>query len=370
VSITDAIAVTDLPASPPPPILPPFTRAWLLCLVVLTSFLAQGTTVQALNVPFGVWFTELVVFLGIPWVLLLALGVDPVRTTGLASTRPAAVALGFGLGLVNYAAWAIPLMAVAQAVFPPELLRLYDGGQLFLHQAGPERVLLVAGLGLAAPLGEEFLFRGILQPGLMSRLPPARAIVVTALVFSAFHFDPVGLVPRFELGVLFGLLAWRSGSVWPGIAAHAANNLTATALYYLADGGEDRALPWAVAGGLFVVGNLGLLLLARAAVGRLLAPRPMQETARTPVALWRGLLALVVPALAAVAGYLALDWRGAMLRSMEVSHPLPPGVVLPPELETMRARARRGEVPLEEYLEARSLVGPADAPGAAPHRKE
>ncbi len=34
----------------------------------------------------------------------------------------------------------------------------------------------------------------------MRRLPPARAIVVTALVFSAFHFDPVGLVRNMTWG--------------------------------------------------------------------------------------------------------------------------------------------------------------------------
>ena len=59
--------------------------------------------------------------------------------------------------------------------------------------------------------------------------PTARAgLVTTAFVFSAFHLDPVGFLARFELGLLFGLFFFRTGSLWPGIAAHAANNLVST----------------------------------------------------------------------------------------------------------------------------------------------
>jgi hypothetical protein len=253
-------------------------------------------------------------------------------------------------------------MSLAQEVLPSRVLQLYDPSQLFLHQTGVERVALVGALGLAAPVCEEFFFRGVLQPGLMSRLEPARAIVVTALLFSAFHLDPVGFLARFELGILFGLLAWRSGSVWPGIAAHAANNLTATALYFLAPGEAEPQAPLLVVGGMLLGGNLGLLLLARAASGRLRSPKPAEEVHRPVVPLWRGSLGVAVPALASLGVFLAVDWRGAVLRSSEAMHPLPPGVVAPSELEALRARARRGEVPISDYLEARSLLGPTDTP--------
>src|SRR5438876_139597 len=73
-----------------------------------------------------------------------------------------------------------------------------------------------------------------------SRDPLGMAVFVAA-VFSAFHLDPVGFVSRFELGLLFGVLYWRLGSLWPGVMAHAANNITSTALFLMArsQGDED-----------------------------------------------------------------------------------------------------------------------------------
>jgi uncharacterized protein len=350
--------VTDSP--PPPPAVLPFTRAWMVGAAVFAAFLAVGGPVQQLNVAFGLWFTQLVVFLGVPWVLLRALGVSPARATGLDSTRAPAVGLGFSLGLVNYVAWAVPLMALVHELLPPSLVEAHDAaqGRLFQQQTVLEQVLFVAGVTLAAPLCEEFFFRGVILRGLLTRLSPPRAIVVTALVFSAFHFDPVGAPALFELGVLFGLLAWRSGSIWPSVAAHAASNLAASGLYFAGPEGDDTALPWTVLGGLLLAGNVGLLLLARAATGKLLGPRPAAEVPAPVVPVGRGLLRLALPAAAVLGLYLALDWRGVLLRAQELRHPLPPHVTVPPELEALRQRARAGEVPLDDYLEARSLLGP------------
>jgi hypothetical protein len=38
------------------------------------------------------------------------------------------------------------------------------------------------------------------------------------------HLDPVRLPAVLFMGVVLGWLAWRSGSLWPAVAAHAANN--------------------------------------------------------------------------------------------------------------------------------------------------
>ncbi len=131
------------------------------------------------------------------------------------------------------------------------------------------------GVSVAAPLREELFFRGFMQRGLAEQRGPARAIVVTAFVFSAFHLDPVGLAARFELGVLFGLLAWRAGSLWPAIAAHAANNAISSVLFFAAGDAKEADLVWWVPVSMFVVGNLALAALVQAAWGRLEMPRPM-----------------------------------------------------------------------------------------------
>jgi hypothetical protein len=88
------------------------------------------------------------------------------------------------------------------------------------------------------------------------------------------------------------------------------------------------------------------------------------------VPLWRGALWLTLPAVTSVSLFLALDWRGAMIRAAETMHPLPPRTSTPPEVEALRAQARRGEVPVADYLEARSLLGPGDTGPAPGHRNE
>ena len=68
---------------------------------------------------------------------------------------------------------------------------------------------------------EEICFRGALQRILIhiSRNPWV-GILITAFLFSAFHLQFQGLLPRMFLGVLLGAIYWYSGSLWPSIVAH------------------------------------------------------------------------------------------------------------------------------------------------------
>ncbi|HEX5001958.1 MAG TPA: CPBP family intramembrane glutamic endopeptidase [Bacteroidia bacterium] len=74
-------------------------------------------------------------------------------------------------------------------------------------------------------LGEEFLFRGIIQR-LFTDLTgkPVTAILLSAALFSALHLQFYGFLPRFALGILFGFLLIWSGSIWLPVLAHFVNN--------------------------------------------------------------------------------------------------------------------------------------------------
>lgn len=76
-------------------------------------------------------------------------------------------------------------------------------------------------IALFAGVGEELFFRGIVQRLLIrGTRNPWLGIVVTAIVFSFFHFQFYGFLPRFFLGVLLGAVYWYSGSLWTAILAH------------------------------------------------------------------------------------------------------------------------------------------------------
>lgn len=83
-------------------------------------------------------------------------------------------------------------------------------------------------ISLMAGLGEEMFFRGLLQRH-FTRITRNKmvAIIITAFIFSAIHFQFKGFLARFALGAILGYLYAYSGSLWVPITAHAFNNFIA-----------------------------------------------------------------------------------------------------------------------------------------------
>lgn len=76
-------------------------------------------------------------------------------------------------------------------------------------------------VALFAGVGEELLFRGVLQRMLIrATRSPWTGIILAAALFSAFHFQFYGFLPRLFLGVLLGAIYWYSGSLWVSILVH------------------------------------------------------------------------------------------------------------------------------------------------------
>ncbi|HUC81788.1 MAG TPA: CPBP family intramembrane glutamic endopeptidase, partial [Flavisolibacter sp.] len=74
---------------------------------------------------------------------------------------------------------------------------------------------------LFAGIGEELFFRGILQRLLIKSTRNAWVgILLTAIIFSGFHMQFYGFLPRLFLGALLGAIYWYSGSLWVAILVH------------------------------------------------------------------------------------------------------------------------------------------------------
>jgi len=90
-------------------------------------------------------------------------------------------------------------------------------------------------IGLLTAIVEEVLFRGCLQTIFVRWTKSKHAAVwIVAILFSAFHMEFYGFLPRMLLGVLFGYFTAWSGSVWSAIWAHFVNNGTIVVIMYLA----------------------------------------------------------------------------------------------------------------------------------------
>jgi hypothetical protein len=82
-------------------------------------------------------------------------------------------------------------------------------------------VMSIIALVLMPSFIEEVVFRGVLLERFAVKWRLAVAIVVAAVAFGILHADPVGAG---TFGVVTALLYLRTGSLWPGILIHAANN--------------------------------------------------------------------------------------------------------------------------------------------------
>jgi uncharacterized protein len=91
--------------------------------------------------------------------------------------------------------------------------------------------LALTAVAIAAPIGEEIMFRGFLFRGwAASPLGVAGTIVLTSVTWAAMHtqYDWFEIVQIFCLGLLFGWVRWRSGSIALTMLMHAVTNVAAT----------------------------------------------------------------------------------------------------------------------------------------------
>ncbi len=91
----------------------------------------------------------------------------------------------------------------------------------------------ILSITLLAPVLEELLFRGAIQSELQLKYKPWIAILISSLLFGVVHLNPAQIPFAFMLGMMFGWLYYRTGSLLPGIVGHVLNNSIATVNMYL-----------------------------------------------------------------------------------------------------------------------------------------
>ncbi len=136
-------------------------------------------------------------------------------------------------------AWSLGEVWTRLVPVPPESFRPFDE----LTRTAEGRLAAVLFAVVAAPLVEEFVFRGLVQRPLERRWGPAPAIAFTALLFALVHALPWVLPMHLLLGVAFGFVVYATRSVWAGVLLHAANNSLA-ALGIAAEPPELPATVW------------------------------------------------------------------------------------------------------------------------------
>ncbi|HUG37144.1 MAG TPA: type II CAAX endopeptidase family protein, partial [Candidatus Limnocylindrales bacterium] len=151
------------------------------------------------------------------------LGVNAAARPAMIRVSFALIALGF-LGEAAIAAGAALLGVRSHWAdgFPEELL--WASWTLVVFQSVDTVVW--------TPFFEELAFRGILYGGLRTRLSAGPAVLLSAGIFAVAHgYGPTGGASVLLSGILWALAYERCRSLWPGVIAHAANNLIVNVTY-------------------------------------------------------------------------------------------------------------------------------------------
>ncbi|MAE62817.1 MAG: hypothetical protein CMJ18_00975 [Phycisphaeraceae bacterium] len=99
-------------------------------------------------------------------------------------------------------------------------------------------VVLILVAAVVPGIAEELLFRGLVLQGFRSAAKDRGAIIISAVLFGVFHLSIHRFFPQATLGLLLGVLAVQTRSIWPSVVAHAVHNGVLVSWAKIANDGE------------------------------------------------------------------------------------------------------------------------------------
>ena len=136
-------------------------------------------------------------------------------------------------------------------------------------------------IAFLAPVLEEVMFRGAIQGYIMRTFgKPWLAIIVASLIFGIYHWNPVQVVYATMLGIVFGWIYYRTGSLLSVIVGHVLNNTIATITMLLFANVDEAEISNSSSGYLsfvvFAVISAGLAILLHRSLPK--PPSPWHES--------------------------------------------------------------------------------------------
>lgn len=167
-----------------------------------------------------------------PWSEVLISAFDAVIVFAFAATGYREISPVLGLPRADWRT-AIRLLALALA-----FIALMQGYFTLIEKAGVPIIrastsFVAAGWGvglillvvsITPAIVEELAFRGVIQTELEKILGMREALLIQAALFSVLHLLPMMFPSHFIMGLCFGYLRQRTGSLYPGMLLHAAWN--------------------------------------------------------------------------------------------------------------------------------------------------
>lgn len=144
----------------------------------------------------------------------------------------AGIPLGMGsqLILVNAVTWPLTKLFPDAFSFDEVSQRASD---LADNARGIWIAVLILVVVVGAPVVEEMVYRGVVQPGLVRAWGARRGILFTAVLFAAIHFQPIEFPGLFAFALVLGWARQSTDRLGLSVITHTAFNATGLLLVFL-----------------------------------------------------------------------------------------------------------------------------------------
>lgn len=199
-----------------------YIAMWALLFLAVSAIPQLGTLRRQL------FFNQLVIFLLIPLVIVWKYRLNIREALSLRGVRPVAwlaVLLAVPAGQIV----SNGIFRLADKVMPVPRQMLEQMSSQLMPADMPTWQLFFF-IAVLPGICEEIAFRGTLLYGLRRKLKPVTLALVVGLIFGIFHFDLFRILPTAFMGVYLSGIAILTGSIFPCMLAHMANNAIAVVL--------------------------------------------------------------------------------------------------------------------------------------------
>lgn len=128
----------------------------------------------------------------------------------------------------------------------------------------------VISVAVVAPIVEEFIFRGLVMTRLSRVMSGGLAVLLSAAVFGLCHGELVWFCYAFMLGVVFGFIDLKTGSILPSILGHMAFNAIGQIMSFVPESEEGTEI--LIALGVMLLAAIVLPILDRKGIAALFRP--------------------------------------------------------------------------------------------------
>jgi sodium transport system permease protein len=205
-------------------LLPSTGEGLALASVVFILLFYLGSIAQAWHLIAGLAITQWILIL-LPVLLFLRLKKLPIKSAlGLAKPTSQSLVAATILGAsIWYPITLAMQWLVSRESFDSPQFRALEEMLMGLLEGSPLWLLLLV-LAVSPAVCEEILFRGVLMRSFLTSMRARSAVIISALIFGAFHMSAARFVPTVVLGVLLGFLALRGRSLFPAMLFHGLHN--------------------------------------------------------------------------------------------------------------------------------------------------